>query len=347
MDSQLIQRTRYQLQARVRATKTCPDVLYFATYGHLLEWIDTHPLLRALLAPLDATSTEYMTRISSLIELCVKREKNEEHENMADWRTRSREEAAALSRAVLRLVRNLDLEEHYDRYRAFVAAYVSAGAREQKPEHTVEALRDVCVTTLYDYLDESIDSRNAVLGLMIKYKHRCEMYRRSCLREAASGGLEGRVKERALAFDFYEYLYDQGVDFWIESVSASGEPDLISRDAVGERLVADAKYVDDSSKARRAVVSGFRQVLDYCRDHNEPVGYLVGFVSCDVVLDLKAERDDGFPCFRTGGYTVYYVIIDIHEHLETASKRPKPSTLELTHADLVSAIAENAAEAGS
>ena len=28
--------------------------------------------------------------------------------------------------------------------------------------------------------------------------------------------------ERALAFDLYEYLHDQGVDFWIESVSASG-----------------------------------------------------------------------------------------------------------------------------
>jgi hypothetical protein len=88
-----------------------------------------------------------------------------------------------------------------------------------------------------------------------------------------------------------------------------------------------------------AITAGFRQVLDYCRDHNEPVGYLVVFVNCDSVVDLKGERDDGFPCFRTGGYTVYYVIIDIYAHAETASKRPKPAVVTITPADLVDATA--------
>jgi hypothetical protein len=139
------------------------------------------------------------------------------------------------------------------------------------------------------------------------------------------------------------YLHDQGVDFWIESVSASGEPDLISRDAGGQRLVADAKYVRPSlpnNKVVKTVAGGFRQVLDYCRDHNEPVGYLVIFVNRDLVLDLKAERDDGFPCVRTGGYTVYYVVIDIFEHAGTASTRPKPPVLEITQEQLIVALSD-------
>lgn len=66
---------------------------------------------------------------------------------------------------------------------------------------------------LYDYLDEEIDGRNAVLGLLVKYKTRCEMYRRARLRLAAEEGAENRKGERALAFDLYEYLHDQGVTF--------------------------------------------------------------------------------------------------------------------------------------
>ena len=68
---------------------------------------------------------------------------------------------------------------------------------------------------------------------------------------------------------------------WIESVSTSGEPDVVSQDAHGERLVADAKYIDDGTNVRKTITSGFRQVLEYCRDHNEPVGYLVVFVNRD------------------------------------------------------------------
>ena len=56
------------------------------------------------------------------------------------------------------------------------------------------------------------------------------------------------------------------------------------------------------------------------------------------MIDIKAERDDGFPCFRTGGYTIYYVIIDIFDHGTSASKRPKPSVVEFTQQDVVASL---------
>lgn len=60
---------------------------------------------------------------------------------------------------------------------------------------------------------------------------------------------------------------------------------------------------------------------------------------------LKVERGDGFPCFRTGGFMVYYVTIDIHDHESPAGKRPMPSTFEMTHTDFAIAITENLVDA--
>lgn len=332
MDSQLVQRTRYQLQARVRRARGCPVPLFAMTCAQLLSWVESNPFLRALVSPLREASAAFRRRFHDEFAKVDRLE-----ELAGPWPTETPLDAAALYLATLEEVSTKDFRSRQESFVADHLAAVVGGHLDQKHRlgEAVEVLRDVALQGFYEWLDEQVDSRNAVLGLLLKYKTRCEMYRRERLRRAAVEGIEGRTKERALAFDFYEYLHDQGVDFWIESVSASGEPDLVSRDAAGEPLVADAKYIDGGSDPRRTITAGFRQVLDYCRDHNSPVGYLVIFVDRDGVLDLQGDRDDGFPSFRTGGYCIYYVVVDIYEHATSASKRPKPRPLTITLADLI------------
>ncbi|MBX3233607.1 MAG: hypothetical protein KIT84_11425 [Labilithrix sp.] len=58
-------------------------------------------------------------------------------------------------------------------------------------------------------------------------------------------------------------------------------------------------------------------------------------MNCDVIFDLKGDRDDGFPCFRVGNHTVYYVVVDIFEHVTSASKRPKPKVVSVAVADVL------------
>lgn len=338
MDPLLVQRTRYQLQARVRSAKTCPLILFTRNVGHLLDWIFAHPALSGILAPLAPHVEEYAQRIQDDLR---KVRTKAQSEIRGPWTAEDRGSATALSLAALQTIRPMGLIED-DLFTGYVVALVSAGYtppphKNPTPEGVIDAFRDVCVQALYEYLDEAIDSRNAVLSLLLKYKTRCEMYRRQRLRAAAEEGLEGRRGERALAFDLYEYLHDQGVDFAIEPVSASGEPDLVSPIGRGERLVADAKYVGSVTDVKRTVASGFRQVLDYCRDQNEPVGYLVVFLNRDVVLSLPGERDDAFPCVRAGGNTVYYVFIDIFDHGTAASKRPKPTEVQVAEAEILAA----------
>ncbi len=338
MDSQLVQRTRYQLQARIRTAKTCPTPLFPGACKHLIDWVDGHPLLRHVLDPLRDMAAQYEARIASDQ---AKVGTPQTKEITGPWDTPTRENLVALSVAALRKIASADLSPRNTRP-AHIIAFVLAGCQEDKPAEIVEALRDVAVQNLYDYLDEQIDARNAVLGLLLKYKTRCEWYRRNRLRAAAADGLEGRTGERALAFDLYEYLHDQGVDFAIESATASGEPDLLSSDVGAQPLVADAKYVKDDEKLVETLAAGFRQVQQYCRDKNEPVGYLVVFLDCTATPEIMGERDDGFPCFRLGGITVYYVVIDIRGRTNTASKLPKPRVVQIDRTRLVSMIEDHA-----
>jgi len=342
MDSELIQRTRYVLQARVRWTKTCPLALFPSACRHLLAWIEASPFVASQLATIDHRARGFEARM---------RDDLPRHDGRAfsvegPWTADTREDAAALALAALRYVSEQDLSDGATN-EAMLLAFVLAGNVEDG--HTlatiVDVLRDVAVQQLSEFIDEEIDGRHAVLGLLVKYQARSELYRRHRLRDAAENGIERRTGEAALAFDLYEYLHDQGVDFSIESKSASGRPDLIARARPGTRIVADAKYIPDGSapsKAIGVVGAGFRQVRDYCRDHNEPVGYLVIFVASDITIDIKGSRDDGFPCFRAGGYTVYYVIVDIHDHPTTASKRPQPRVVEITEADVLQHLAGDA-----
>jgi hypothetical protein len=342
MDSELVQRTRNQLEARVRTTMRCPPSLFSNTCKHLLDWIEAHVVLRHLLSPLRPKIVEFETRISNGLSNL----KTQKGAVIAGpWNTASREEAAALGWAGLSIVVK---DTQVTKTASWAVAQAVGGLEptgeleplryESMPREIVRALRATAIPDIYDYLDEQIDTRNVVLGLLLKYKTRCEWYRRDRLRAAAADGLEGRKSERALAFDLYGYLHDQGVDFAIESVTASGEPDLVASDLGGQRLVADAKYVTDDRKLAETMASGFRQVLQYCRDTSEPVGYLVVFLNCEATPDVRGERDDGFPCFRLGGITIYYVVVDIRERTDTASKLPKPRVVAITSDRLVSMI---------
>lgn len=343
MDSQLVQRTRYQLQARVRTAKTCPSALLPGAFRHLVKWVDEHPLLRHLLDPVreDIAVQETILR-DALASYGTPKIK----EVTGPISTETREQAAALGWAAIKVVANLELTDKTLRHSSLLALVLAGYNPRDRLDlaEVVEIFRDAALQPAFEFLDEQIDARNAVLGLLLKYKTRCEWFRRDRLRGAASEGLESRISERALAFDLYEYLHDQGVDFAIESATASGEPDLVASDAGGQALVADAKYIADDGKVRETMAGGFRQVMQYCRDKNETTGYLVVFLNCEVRPEIEGDADDGFPCFRLGGVTVYYVLIDIRERTNTASKLPKPRVVPIKRERLVEMIEVEATE---
>src|SRR5690606_2975872 len=165
-----------------------------------------------------------------------------------------------------------------------------------KLDEAIEVVRDVALDGLFEYLDEQLDSRNMVLGVIRKYKQRSEWFRRENLRGIA-GGAGNSKGERALALDLYEYLLEQSVEFFVEPTSGSGEVDLVLREGEGRYIILDAKHIKSDaspSTIRKKLADGFHQVVRYCEDYHQPAGHLVVFSESRRKISPDLDDFDGW-----------------------------------------------------
>jgi hypothetical protein len=206
------------------------------------------------------------------------------------------------------------------------------------PDTHVDVFRAVYVEPLFDYIGEQIDDKRVLLFLLRKYKHRCEWFHRTDL--LAKCKENTRIGEGSLALDLYEYLHDQGVQFYIEPKSASGRIDLISTQSGKDRLVADVKiFTPDRGQNVSYIIKGFRQLYDYARDYNEPFGYLAIFKTCDQDLCIDtANQESAVPFVTYNNKTIFFLVIDLCEYEVSASKRGKLMAHEITMGALIESL---------
>jgi hypothetical protein len=175
--------------------------------------------------------------------------------------------------------------------------------------------------------------------LLKKYKHHCEWFRRAKL--LAGCLAETRKGEESLAYDLYEYLHHQGIQFHIEPQSESGRIDLISAQSGKDRLVADAKIFNpDTGHGLAYIVKGFRQIYDYTKDYNESFGFLVIFKTCTEDLSIATpHHESAVPFITHNNKTIFLIVIDIADYGVSASKRGKLKTHEITPEQFVDPLA--------
>lgn len=209
---------------------------------------------------------------------------------------------------------------------------------------SLEFFKDMFVEPLYEYLDEQLDDRRAVLAMLGRYKRKCEWFCRSqlqaiCAEEAErseEGTQHGRTEKR-LALHLYEYLFDQGLSFSIEPTSVSGEADLVAAQQSEDPLIADVKIFDPAkNKNKKYIITGFHQVYQYTLDYHEPFGYLVIFNTCDRDLAISTSRQEqSIPFIVHNGKTIFIIVIDIFNHEKPASKRGKLNSYVITENEFV------------
>lgn len=199
----------------------------------------------------------------------------------------------------------------------------------------LDMVRTTFLDPLFEYVDEHLDDARAILALLVRYKHRCEWFRRESLNELYQKG-----GERRLAADMYEYLHDQGLVFHIEPHSASGIPDLISMQSDDDPLVADAKvFGPTNTHGKSYLVNGFNQVYTYTRDYNQPFGYMIVFRVCgeDLKFDVSGVNLS-VPYVVHNGKTIFFVVIDIHSYETSASKRGQAKCIVIDESELVQVV---------
>lgn len=353
MDSQLVQRTRYLLKSRVKYAQTCPFYLFQSACLQLLNWLEQHPIFSGILHGLRCEQEPFLAPLQATVRHVEELNASNKRLERPFLIASSRREQAALCYSVVSCVAHASLTkpefestQYNSQYRTvFLMRQLTVhlqGQGIQDEDKALDLVRDVAVSGIYEYLDEQLDARNALIGLLFKYKHRSEWFRRKRLREIADHGLENKPKggERALAIDLYEYVYDQGVEYSIEATSASGEADLVARDSDGRHIIIDAKYIaqaDYPSEVKRKIADGFHQVARYCEDYHEPIGYLVVYINHKKHPRMPLEEIDGFRFLSVRGKNVYYIPVEIGDDV-SASKSGVSEEIPILREDLLNEV---------
>ncbi len=336
MDERIIQRTRYILRSRFRRVQTLPNTLFFQAASQLFEWLTSHQILSSSIDYLDNIPGGFVKDINQISEIV--RGGHSDYPS-THYEAKSFEIHAAIC---MRIVKNISQFQKINYARdskliLLLAQYINSGS-QLNVNDSYDHIRNVALEGLFEYLDERIDTTNAIYGILHKYKQRSEWLHQSRLRNIAEKGLEGKFGERALAIDLQEYILDQGVEFFIEPVSSSGEVDLLLRDSDGRYLIIDAKYIPDNitrSKIKNKLSSGFNQIARYCTDFNEPEGFLVVFLETDYKLQMELDEIDGKRYLLVGGKRAYYYPINIAD-LHSASQEGKAKSFRFSREDLIS-----------
>lgn len=341
MDATLIQRTRYVLHSRVRRVQKCNLYLFESSCRELIKWLENHPIISPIIANLTSQEAELRAQLDHVLDELGESGKSSVEEIEADLPT-SDNFAAVWWHTVAVASHADELPGDGGRSILDLLHRFLTNGRSFNVADYVEAIRDVAVDGLYEYLDEHLDRRNAIWGLLLKYQQRSEWFRRERLRQFAEVGLEGKSGELGLSVDLNEYILDQGVEFFVEATSASGEADLLLRDPDGRYIVLDAKYLPtgaNRSKTLRTLAGGFHQVYRYCKDYSEPEGFLVAFSCLENRIRLELQESDGLPFIKIGGKTVYYLEVHISDE-PSASRSGTATEMSFSADELINEIEE-------
>jgi hypothetical protein len=314
MNPEFVQNLRYKLQRRVRRVHSTRAGLFHYAVIHLWKFLSKSLIFSSLNEELRARipdAKETAQKITQGVQLFGENEI----------------EQAAISSWVVE-----DCAKALDTYVESKIGIVLHRTRELSDQ--VEVFYEQIIEPLYDHLDEQIDDKGAILSLITRYQHRAEWFHRERLHRAWD---DDTVRgEKALALDLYEYLYEQGIEFYIEPSSVSGEIDLIAAQTGPEPLLADVKiFCPDRSKGEAYLARGFHQLYTYCRDYNQSCGYLVIFnVSPDDLRISTKNQSQSVSYVTHNNKTIFFVVVDLFLHSEPASKRGVMKCRELKEEDL-------------
>ena len=215
----------------------------------------------------------------------------------------------------------------------------NVGMVYRSSKYTSELLgqfRLLFVDPLYRCLDEQLSDQRFLLAVLRRYKHKCEWFQKKPLFDLWQADM--RRGEKHLALHLYEYLHDQGVDFVIEPLSASGEVDLIAAQAGDYPLIADAKVFGPDT-VKGYIAKGFSQIYQYTQDYNEPFGYLVIYNTSGKDLEFNlADQEQHTPSVTHNNKTIFLLTIDVFPYEETASQRGPLTAVTITQEDLIRVV---------
>jgi hypothetical protein len=139
--------------------------------------------------------------------------------------------------------------------------------------------------------------------------------------------------------ELQKFLFDQGIDYpFSEPLSPSGRADLVAELQTKNPLVLELKlFHPERGKDNGWVRQGFRQVLQYAKDYNKNIGYLLilNLVDAELVFKLK-KQTDWPPRIEVGDKILFLITVDLIPKVVPASERTGIKTVEIDEDFLLS-----------
>jgi hypothetical protein len=182
------------------------------------------------------------------------------------------------------------------------------------------------------------EKQSEIENRLIRYKHRCEWFENERLYEifTVETDTKSRKAEKQLALDLYAYLYEHGIDFYIEPKSLRGAIDLISIQDPDDPLLADTKIFDGVDRSKAYICSGFNQIYTYTKQYNQPSGFLIIYKVTDIDLEFDLPiNQNNLGYFYFNQKTIYFLTIDIYPHSKPVSQRKNLKANRISASDLV------------
>lgn len=320
MDPQYIQNLRYKLQKRVsRLHGVDTDESFLFTLTQFWRFFDRQPTFVGIIQELLAS----FPNIDQDVNRIFARE---------GLYGETEEEAAALGYKVLRRLVNKERG---------LLAIGTAYNRLGRDFPSRDAVREIHLDPFYEYVDEQLDDNRAMLALLMRYKHRSEWFHHERLWDISQ---TSSAAEKELALDLYAYLYDQGIDFNIETESIRGRIDLIASQGSDDPLLLDTKIFDDDGRGKYYIRKGFNQIYTYTQQHNEAFGFLVIYNTTPKDLRLSLEQMGDVPIISHNYKTIFLIVIDIYPHDKPVSQRPPLQAVEISEQEFITILEESERE---
>ncbi len=318
MNADYTQNLRYKLQKRFRRVNSAGWVVFHTSLQQFWHYLHSVAVFNGILADLERRCGPYEAEAEKIFS---------EHQQL---QFQNELEAVGISYLVVKKC----VESDYEQPEVKIGYPYGYSTNDD----AIDFFRSYFVEPLYEYIDEQLDDRRAMLSLLRRYKQKCEWFQRDRLFEIWAA--DPRRGERTLAQHLYEYLHDQGIDIHIEPLSASGEIDVISAQQSEEPLLADAKIFNpDGGQDKGYIAKGVAQMYRYTVDYNESVGYLVIYKTWphDLALALT-DQSLSVPFLEYNNKTIFLIVVDIYPHEEPASKRGRLKQIEITERDLIAVV---------
>ena len=319
MDPQYIQNLRYKLQKRVnRLHGVDTNDTFLFTLVQFWRFFDRQPTFVGIVQELLANFPDLDRDVDRIFK---------QQGLYGD----TEEEAAALGYGVLRRLTDLAQGQN-------LLNIGRAYGRFSRDFPARDAIREIHLEPFYEYVDEQLDDRRAMLTQLTRYKHRSEWFHHHRLWELSQ---LPKFAERELALDLYSYLYEQGIDFNIETESIRGKIDLIASQGTEDPLLLDTKIFDADSRGKHYIRKGFNQIYTYTQQHNEAFGFLVVYKATPKDLRLSLELMGDIPVIVHNHKTIFIIIIDIYPHDQPVSQRPPLQAVEITEEEFITILEES------